>query len=110
MFTEAYKAQGVTLEEFSGVLYPETFDDAVAEYRALTSTAALIDLCHWGTLRITGEDRIRLLNSLTTNDVASLSSGEGCHSSLTTIKGKTPRTNRSTSDWTSQCTGTGNFG
>jgi glycine cleavage system aminomethyltransferase T len=48
----------------------------------------LIDLCHWGALRLTGGDRVRLLNALTTNDVESLEPGQGCHSALTTIKGK----------------------
>jgi aminomethyltransferase len=88
MFIDTYKASGVVLAELAGVPYPEAFDHPLDEYRALTSAAALVDLCHWGTLRLTGADRVRLLNSLTTNDAASLSPGKGCHSSLTTVKGK----------------------
>jgi len=88
MFTESYKAQRIALKESFGVPYPESFTDPADEYRALTATAALIDLCHWGALRLTGNDRVRLLNSLTTNDVASLSAGEACHTALATVKGK----------------------
>jgi folate-binding protein YgfZ len=39
-------------------------------------------------LRLTGRDRVRLLNSLTTNDVAGLEAGGACRSALTTVKGK----------------------
>jgi aminomethyltransferase len=39
-------------------------------------------------LRVTGRDRVRLLNSLFTNDVAGLGAGGACHSALTTVKGK----------------------
>lgn len=88
MFADTYKAAGVVLRNWFGVQYPEAFTHPADEYRALTSTAALIDLCHWGVLRLTGDDRVRLLNSLTTNDAASLDTGGGCHSALTTLKGK----------------------
>jgi folate-binding protein YgfZ len=88
MFADTYKADGVVLKTWLGVQYPEAFTHPADEYRALTSTAALIDLCHWGVLRLTGNDGVRLLNSLTTNDAASLDTGGGCHSALTTRKGK----------------------
>jgi aminomethyltransferase len=88
MFAEDYKSQNVPLEESFGVLYPEAFTDPRAEYRALTTTAALVDLCHWGALRLRGGDRIRFLNALTTNDVERLPAGRACHSALATVKGK----------------------
>jgi folate-binding protein YgfZ len=88
MFTVSYKTEGVILTESFGVLYPDAFAHPMQEYRALTSSAALVDLCHWGLLRLTGRDRVRLMNSLTTNDAASLAAGEACHSALTTVNGK----------------------
>jgi folate-binding protein YgfZ len=88
MFVDSYKNDGVTMTVSFGGPYPEAFEHPQNEYRALTSTAALIDLCHWGLFRLTGGDRLRLLNSLTTNDAASLAAGEACHSALTTVKGK----------------------
>ncbi len=88
MFAEKYRTDNIQLTESFGVPYPEVFTDVESEYHALTHTAALIDLCHWGALRLTGGDRVRLLNALTTNDVESLEPRQGCHSALTTIKGK----------------------
>jgi folate-binding protein YgfZ len=88
MLTDVYKAEGAVLGDSFGTLYPDVFTDTGAEYHALTSTAGIIDLCHWGVLRLRGEDRVRLLNSLTTNDVAALEPGEACRSAMTTIKGK----------------------
>lgn len=88
MFTETYRTDNIQLTEWFGVPYPDVFTDVESEYHALTQTAALIDLCHWGALRLTGGDRVRLLNALVTNDVESLEPGQGCHCALTTIKGK----------------------
>jgi aminomethyltransferase len=88
MFADLYKSENVLLRESFGVRYPEKFTDPLAEYHALTTTAAMIDLCHWGVLRLTGADRVRLLNALVTNDVESLPLGRACHSGLATVKGK----------------------
>ena len=88
MFAETYRTDNIHLTESFGVPYPEVFTDVDSEYHALKHSAALIDLCHWGALRLTGRDRVRLLNALVTNDVESLEPGQGCHSALTTIKGK----------------------
>jgi folate-binding protein YgfZ len=89
MFIDLYKSSGITLaDRWLGVPYPERFGDPAAEYRALTERSGLIDLCHWGVLRLTGKDSVRLLNSLTTNDAAVLDAGQVCFSALTTIKGK----------------------
>jgi aminomethyltransferase len=88
MFIDLYKSKNVPLAESFGVPYPDRFTDPASEYEALTTAAGLIDLCHWDVLVLEGEDRVRLLNALTTNDVESLSLGRGCHSALTTVKGK----------------------
>jgi folate-binding protein YgfZ len=88
MFTDLYKSDNVPLTESFGVSYPDHFTDPASEYEALTTAAGLIDLCHWDVLALGGDDRVRLLNALTTNDVESLSPGRGCHSAMTTVKGK----------------------
>lgn len=88
MFADAYKAAGVALTESFGTAYPSWFTHPLAEYEALTGNVGLIDLTHWGVLRLTGEDRVTFLNSMITNDVSSLADGQACHAALTTIKGK----------------------
>ncbi|MBV8845170.1 MAG: hypothetical protein JO307_20380 [Bryobacterales bacterium] len=50
-----------------------------AGYRALHEGAAVLDLSDRGKIRATGEDRARLLHALTTNDVQTLQTGQGCY-------------------------------
>jgi folate-binding protein YgfZ len=78
----------VLLGESFGVDYPEAFSHPLIEYRALTTRAGLIDLTHWGVLRLTGADRTSLLNNMITGEISSLPAGHGRHGALTTVKGK----------------------
>lgn len=48
-------------------------------YQALRQGAAWLDLSQRGRLRITGEDRARLLHAMTTNQVQGLTPGQGCY-------------------------------
>ena len=48
-------------------------------YPALRTGAAWIDLSSRGRLRITGEDRVRLMHAMTTNQVQGLKPGQGCY-------------------------------
>jgi folate-binding Fe-S cluster repair protein YgfZ len=49
------------------------------EYPVLYQTAARVDLTSHGRIRVTGEDRARLLHAMCTNDVQSLVAGTGCY-------------------------------
>ncbi len=57
-------------------------------YRALRETAALIDLSARGRIKVTGEDRARLLHAMTTNDVKSLAPGSGCYAFFLNSQGR----------------------
>lgn len=48
-------------------------------YEALRQTAAWIDLSNRGKIRMTGEDRARLLHAMTTNHIQQLRPGAGCY-------------------------------
>jgi tRNA-modifying protein YgfZ len=48
-------------------------------YQALRETAAKIDLTARGRIRVTGEDRARLIHAMTTNHVKDLVPGTGCY-------------------------------
>ena len=48
-------------------------------YQALHTGAAWIDLPSRGKIRLTREDRARLLHAMTTNQVQRLKPGEGCY-------------------------------
>ena len=88
MLTDLYKKAGIPLKKSFGISYPEYFYHPAAEYYALVNCAGVIDLTHWTILRVTGNDRTTFLNAMLTNDVSELEKMHGCHSLITTTKGK----------------------
>ena len=64
------------------------YGDTLAEHRALTETAGVLDLSFRGRICLTGTDRTRFLHGQVTNDVKALKVGEGCYAALITAKGK----------------------
>ncbi len=59
------------------------------QYRAARETAAWIDRSSRVRPRVTGSDRAKFLNNLTTNDVKRLAVGRGCEAFVTSGQGKT---------------------
>lgn len=57
-------------------------------YRALREEAAYIDLTGRGKIRVTGEDRARLLHAMCTNHVQELQPGTGCYAFFLTAQGR----------------------
>src|SRR5215471_14560354 len=51
------------------------YGDPYAEQRALAGSAGVVDRSNRGVIRITGEDRLSWLHSLTTQDLADASPG-----------------------------------
>jgi tRNA-modifying protein YgfZ len=63
-------------------------DNSTAGYDALTNGAALLDLSKRGRIRVTGEDRARLLHALTTNHVQQMKSGDGIYAFFLNAQGR----------------------
>jgi folate-binding protein YgfZ len=57
-------------------------------YQALRESAAWIDLSSRGKIRLTGEDRARLLHAMTTNQIEKLAPGEGCYTFFLNAQGR----------------------
>jgi folate-binding protein YgfZ len=57
-------------------------------YKALTRAAGLIDLSARTRIRVTGEDRARLLHALTTNHIQQLLPGHGCYAFFLNANGR----------------------
>ena len=57
-------------------------------YCALTDGAGLLDLSARGRIRVTGEDRARLLHAMTTNHVQQLKPGEGLYAFFLNAQGR----------------------
>ena len=79
---------GATFEEVTGWDMPAHYGDVEAEHRAVRQSVGLADLSHRGKLRVTGDDRIKWLQSVISNDILPLQPGQGRYSSFLTHKGK----------------------
>ncbi len=67
---------------------PVHYGDPVAEHHAVRKGAGIADLSHRGTLRVTGEDRVTWLQSIISNDILPLRSGDWLYSSFMSHKGR----------------------
>ena len=79
---------GATFEEVAGWEMPTHYGKWVAEYQAVRQAVGLSDLSHRGKIRDTGDDRVKWLQGLISNDILPLQPGQGCYSSFLTHKGK----------------------
>ena len=57
-------------------------------YEALRESAAWIDVSGRGKIRVTGEDRARLLHAMTTNQIQLLTPGQGCYTFFLNAQGR----------------------
>jgi len=79
---------GATFEEVAGWEMPAHYGKWVAEYQAVRQAVGLSDLSHRGKIRVTGDDRVKWLQGLISNDILPLQPGQGRYSSFLTHKGK----------------------
>jgi glycine cleavage system T protein (aminomethyltransferase) len=79
---------GAQFVEVAGWEVPLSYGDVTAEYHAVRGAVGIADLSYRGKIRVTGEDRVKWLQSIISNDLLPLSSGHGVYSSLLTHKGK----------------------
>jgi len=63
-------------------------DVAMTGYEAFRESAAWRDVTSRGRLRVTGEDRARLLHALTTNHVQQMQPGDGCYAFFLSAQGR----------------------
>lgn len=61
---------------------------ATPAYTALRETAAWIDQSSRGKIRMTGEDRARLLHAMSTNNIQALTPGQGCYALFLNAQGR----------------------
>ncbi|MGQ0667451.1 MAG: CAF17-like 4Fe-4S cluster assembly/insertion protein YgfZ [Nitrospiraceae bacterium] len=79
---------GAVFEEVTAWTMPAHYGDVAAEHRAVRQAVGIADLSHRGKIRVTGDDRVKWLQSVISNDVLSLHPGQGRYSSLLSHKGK----------------------
>src|SRR5271154_3085396 len=57
-------------------------------YDSLRNRAAWLDVSNRGKIKLTGEDRARLLHAMTTNHIQQLTPGTGCYAFFLTVQGR----------------------
>jgi folate-binding protein YgfZ len=82
-----HKAAGATISTFSGCALPDVFSNRQDEWRIARETVALFDT-NWHAIAVlTGPDRVRYLNAIVSNDVQSLTEGQGTLALLLDARG-----------------------
>jgi aminomethyltransferase len=81
-------ALGGQFGEFSGAKTIASFGDSEGEFKALRTGAGVFDLGWRGMLVITGEDRVRWLNGMVTNNTRDLPINQGNYSFLLNAQGR----------------------
>ena len=85
---EKLVASGGQAGEYAGAETVASFGDPAAELAALRTSAALFDLGGRGMLVLTGEDRVRWLNGMVTNNTRDLPLNHGNYSLLLNAQGR----------------------
>jgi len=85
---EKLAGSGARLGSYRGAETPATFGNAAAEFRALLEGCAIFDMSWQAKLVLSGEDRVRWLNGMVTNNVRDLAPGHGVYSFLLSAQGR----------------------
>jgi folate-binding protein YgfZ len=85
---EKLASAAVRLENYRGADTPASFGDTPGEFRALLEGCGLFDMSWQAKLVLTGEDRVRWLNGMVTNNVRDLAVGHGVYNFVLTPQGR----------------------
>lgn len=86
---DVQQSAGATFEPIADVTVPISFGNDDAAMQAARQGVALVDLSHWGRLKISGDDRLRYLHNQSTNDIQRLKPGQGCDTVFVTSTART---------------------
>ena len=84
---ELHQKRGTPTVEWDQVAVARSFSHPREEWLALRSAAGVLDLGFRGWVEVTGEDRVRFLHGMVSNDVKALSPGQGCAALLLDVQG-----------------------
>ena len=87
-FQEKLASAAARLENYRGAETASSFGDTSAEFRTLLEGCGLFDMSWQAKLVLTGEDRVRWLNGMVTNNVRDLGVGRGVYNFVLTAQGR----------------------
>ena len=64
------------------------YTDPISEHHTVRSSVGIADVSYRGSYQLTGDDRAKFLHRIISNDVESLSAGQGAYATLLTHRGK----------------------
>jgi folate-binding protein YgfZ len=87
-FQEKLASAGARQENYRGAETVASFGDTPGEFRTLLEGCGLYDMSWRTKLVLTGEDRVRWLNGMVTNNVRDLAVGHGVYNFVLTAQGR----------------------
>jgi folate-binding protein YgfZ len=88
VLTERMTVQHAALAEYSGAETAARFGDVNAEFAAITQSCGVYDLGWRAKIKVTGDDRVRWLNGMVTNNVRDLSPNRGNYNFILSPQGR----------------------
>ncbi len=85
---QTHQAAGASFTDFFGWEIPERFSSIEPEYETLCHSVGLLDWSCSVVLELRGDDRVRFLHGMVTNDIKSLWAGKGCRAASLTPQGR----------------------
>ncbi len=79
---------GARLAKYRGADTPVSFSDTASEFRALLESAAVFDMSWQAKLVLSGEDRVRWLNGMVTNNIRDLALNHGVYNFVLNPQGR----------------------
>jgi len=81
-FYEKHLEYNAKIVEFAGFFMPIQFDGIIPEHNTVRTGVGVFDVSHMGEIEITGPDRIKFANYITTNDVSKLALNQVQYSTM----------------------------
>jgi len=83
-----HESLGAKFEPVGDWEMPAHYGDPIAEHLMVRKGVGIADLSHRGLLQVTGDDRVTWLQSIISNDILPLQTGQWLYSSIMSHKGK----------------------
>ncbi|HLI92237.1 MAG TPA: hypothetical protein VKU83_01445, partial [Puia sp.] len=86
-FTRFHQALGAKMVDFAGYNMPVSYTGINEEHQAVRANAGVFDVSHMGEFIVKGPQALDLIQRVTTNDAARLTTGKAQYSALTNEAG-----------------------
>ena len=75
-FYDIHKSLGAKIVEFGGFEMPVQYEGIIAEHMAVRNSVGVFDVSHMGEYLVRGNDALKFVQKVTTNDASKLTKGK----------------------------------